>query len=430
MIEVYPGCFREEISPGLELVVEPIPHAHTVALGVWLPTGSRHDPKGKEGLAHFTEHMVFKGTEHYSATDIAQIVDSLGGNINGATSEEYTVFHTTVLPEGIGTALDILAELVSSPRFSPEDIERERAVALEEIREAEDSPEEVVLWLLERALWGEDHPLGHPVLGHKETVASLSRRDLQGFFADFYLAGRKTVVACGKVDPNEVKDVVEEEFTHRAGKRPLGGAKPKGLGRVEVQEKPIQQVHVAIGFPGLPAGAPERIGLEVLNTVLGGSMSSRLFRKVREERGLAYTVASFVRFYTDSGYIGIYAATEPKRCAELLGVISRELVGLCREGPSLDELRRAKRRIRGLLLLGFETPSGRMGRLGWLSAMGLPLRSPEEVLKELEAVDVNTVRELAARHLRPEAASLGMVGPREGELLRLARAFTEVRTVA
>ncbi len=430
MREVYQGCFREEVSPGLELVVEPMPHSHTVALGVWLPAGSRHDPRGKEGLAHFTEHMVFKGTEHYSATEIARIVDSLGGNINGATSEEYTVFHATVLPEGLDAALDILAELVTSPRFSPEDIGRERAVALEEIREAEDNPEDVALRLLGKALWGDDHPLGHPVLGRKETVSSLSLSDLRDFFTDFYLRGRKTLVASGKVEPERMMDLVEGEFAHGVGRRPSGGPPPRGLGRVEIEERGIQQVHVAIGFPGLPAGAPERIALEVLNTVLGGSMSSRLFQRVREERGLAYTVASFVRFYTDSGYVGIYAAAEPKRCEELLAVVAREIEGLSREGPSAEELERAKRRIKGLFLLGLETPSGRMGRLGWLAAMGLPLKSPQEVLEELGGVDVDSVRELAGRILRLGSASLAMVGPDRVELERFAQRFTEVRAVA
>jgi predicted Zn-dependent peptidase len=431
MREIYPGCLREALSPNLEFVVEPLPHANSVALGVWLSVGSREDPVGKEGLAHFTEHMVFKGTERYTATDIARVIDSLGGQINAATSEEYTVYHSTVLAEGLEMALRILAELVTSPRFALGDIERERGVALEEIREAEDSPDDVAMRLLEEALWSRDHPLGRPVLGRKETVAAISKEDLWKFFKRYYRGGHKTVVICGRVDPQRARTLTAELFNMTTVEEVhVMRRSPRSAGTLRVETWPIQQVHIALGFPTLQAGAPERMALEVLHTVLGGGMSSRLFQRVREERGLVYTITSFVRYYTDTGYLGIYAATEPKRTEEILAIISEEIRDLIHNGPSEEELTRAKRRVRGLFLLGLETPRGRMGRLGWLSALGLPLLSPSQVLQELEAVTGEEIQRLAAEYLVPERASIAMVGPRTTELERLGREFVEVSEVA
>ena len=430
MQEVYPGCLREELSPGVELIVETMPHANSVALGVWLSAGSREDPQGKEGLAHFTEHMVFKGTEKHSAKDIARIIDSLGGQINAASSEEYTVYHSTVLAEGMETALEILAELMTVPRFAPDDIEKERGVVLEEIREAEDSPDDVAMRLLDEALWGGGHPLGRPILGYKDSVARLGRDDLRDFFARFYLEGRKAVVLCGKVDPEGAETLAQKLFSRPRGRGLPSRHAPHGPPGLRVAERPIQQVHLALGFPTCPAGAPERTALEVLHTVVGGGMSSRLFQRVREERGWAYTVTSFVRYYTDAGYLGIYVAAEPKRTGEILELIFNEIEDLARRGPTEEEMEWAKRRVRGLFLLGLETPGGRMSRLGWLAALGLPLTSPKEVLGKLEGIGREDIRELAATYLVPERAALSLVGQDATELERLGKGFVEVKEVA
>jgi len=411
--------------------VEPLSHANSVAMGVWLSAGSREDPPAKEGLAHFTEHMVFKGTERHSAVEIAEIIDSLGGQINAATSEEYTVYHSTVLAEGLETALEILAELVTSPRFALEDVERERGVALEEIREAEDSPEDVTIRLLEEALWGDTHPLGKPVLGRKETVAKLEVEDLWNFFRDHYVEGHKAVVLCGKVEPDVACRLVSHLFAcFPATAIPPARDAPQSGGKLRVEERPTQQVHIALGFPTVPAGAPERMTLETLHTVLGGGMSSRLFQRVREERGLVYTITSFVRYYTDAGYLGIYAATEPRRVREILDIVWEEIEDLARRGPKEEELSRAKRRVRGLFLLGLESPGGRMGRLGWHVALGLPLVSPEDIVRRIEGVTREDVQGLAAAKLSPERASLVLVGPRGEELEGAVRESAEVRESA
>lgn len=430
MYEVYSGCLREELFPGLVIIAEVMPHANSVALGIWLSAGSREDPQGKEGLAHFTEHLVFKGTEKHSAREIARIIDSLGGQMNAATSEEYTVYHATVLAEGMETALEIMAELVTSPRFAREDIERERGVILEEIREAEDSPDDVAMRLLDATLWGDDHPLGRPILGRRETVATLGQDELRWFFDRFYRDGRKAVVLCGKVDPEEAASLARKLFTPSRDTRIPQRSAPRGRSGLRVTERPIQQVHLALGFPTCPAGAPERIALEVLHTVLGGGMSSRLFQRVREERGLVYSVTSFVRYYTDVGYLGVYAAAEPNRAGEILKLIFSEVEDLARRGPREEELEWAKGRVRGLFLIGLETPAGRMSRLGWLEALGLPPTPPADVLGKLTQVTPDDIRKLAAKYLAPERAALALVGPNAAALERLGRDFVEVKKVA
>ncbi len=422
MEEIYPGCFRAEVAPGISVLAESIPGVRSVALGIWVGAGSREDPKGKEGLAHLTEHMVFKGTERRTATQISQEIDSLGGNLNGATSAEYTVYHSSVLADGIGVALDVLADLVTAPRFAAEDLELERAVALEEIREAEDSPEDVALRLLDEALWGRDHPLGKPILGWRETVSGLTRDDLRAFFQDHYRKGRVAVVGCGALEPRSfverVRDLLDDA---RPESEPPRREVPVFRGRRLTVERPIQQVHIALGFPTVPAGSRERAGVEVLNTILGGSLSSRLFQRVREERGLAYSIFSFTRYYTDAGYLGIYAAAQGDKAREILGIIAAELRDLARKLPSPEELERAKRRVRGVFLLGLESPGGRMTRLGWLASLGLPIRSPDEVLGELEAVDGGMIRDLARRYLDPGRAAMALVGPKGESLERLSR---------
>lgn len=423
MNEVYPNCFREDPSRDLTVLVEPLRGFRSVALGIYLSVGSREDPWGKEGLAHFTEHMVFKGTTRRSALEIAKVFDSLGGSANGATAEEYTVFHASVLAEGLARAMEVLTEIVTSPRFDPADVRLERAVALEEIREAEDNPEEVVFRLLDEALWGKDHPLGRPVLGWRETVSSLGEEDLWRFFREHYLGGRKVVVACGVVEPGELLELVgglsAEGIAHGD---PVRRA-PVPAPALRLTERPVQQVHLALGFPTVPADHGDRMGLEVLNTILGGGMSSRLFQRIREERGLAYAVFSFTRYHTDAGLLGIYTASEEGKVPEVLGIVAEELERLRGEPPSEEELERAKRRIRGLFLLGLESPQGRMARLGWLGALGLPLRSPEEVLWELDGVDAGEVRELAFRYLLPERMAVSMVGPSAERMERMAKSI-------
>ena len=426
MEELYPGLYSHRLPSGLYILVEPMERVRSVALGVWVRAGSRDDPPGKGGLAHLLEHMAFKGTMRRSALEIAQAIDALGGNLNGATGKESTFFYTTVLEEGLEAALEVLGEILTQPRLAPEDLERERAVILEEIREAEDNPQDVALRLLFEQLWADGHPLGRPVLGTLEAVSRLSVEDVRGFFKQHYRPARMILAASGKLDCEELIGRVERVWpTGTDGELPRRVA-PVPKAGLAVGERQIQQVHLALGFPTVRAGAEERYGLEVLSAILGGGVSSRLFQRVREERGLVYTVASSTAYYTDAGALMVYAATEERRLPEVLEIIWREIEDLSRTPPTEEEVARAVARLRGSFLLGLEDPSGRMFRLGTNAALGREITPIAEVERRLLSVTPDEVRDLAARFLKPELAALALVGPSAARLERLGRPHVEV----
>jgi len=426
MEELYPGLYSHRLPSGLYMLVEPMERVRSVALGVWVRAGSRDDPPGKGGLAHLLEHMAFKGTMRRSALEIAQAIDALGGNLNGATGKESTFFYTTVLEEGLEAALEVLGEMLTQPRLAPEDLERERTVILEEIREAEDNPQDVALRLLFEQLWADGHPLGRPVLGTLEAVSRLSVEDVRGFFKQHYRPARMILAASGKLDCEELIGRVERVWpTGTDGELPRRVA-PVPKAGLAVGERQIQQVHLALGFPTVRAGAEERYGLEVLSAILGGGVSSRLFQRVREERGLVYTVASSTAYYTDAGALMVYAATEERRLPEVLEIIWREIEDLSRTPPTEEEVARAVARLRGSFLLGLEDPSGRMFRLGTNAALGREITPIAEVERRLLSVTPDEVRDLAARFLKPELAALALVGPSAARLERLGRPHVEV----
>ena len=426
MEELYPGLYSHRLPSGLYMLVEPMERVRSVALGVWVRAGSRDDPPGKGGLAHLLEHMAFKGTMRRSALEIAQAIDALGGNLNGATGKESTFFYTTVLEEGLEAALEVLGEILTQPRLAPEDLERERAVILEEIREAEDNPQDVALRLLFEQLWADGHPLGRPVLGTLEAVSRLSVEDVRGFFKQHYRPARMILAASGKLDCEELIGRVERVWPTGTDGEPPRRVAPVPKAGLAVGERQIQQVHLALGFPTVRAGAEERYGLEVLSAILGGGVSSRLFQRVREERGLVYTVASSTAYYTDAGALMVYAATEERRLPEVLEIIWREIEDLSRTPPTEEEVARAVARLRGSFLLGLEDPSGRMFRLGTNAALGREITPIAEVERRLLSVTPDEVRDLAARFLKPELAALALVGPSAARLERLGRPHVEV----
>ena len=426
MEELYPGLYSHRLPSGLYMLVEPMERVRSVALGVWVRAGSRDDPPGKGGLAHLLEHMAFKGTMRRSALEIAQAIDALGGNLNGATGKESTFFYTTVLEEGLEAALEVLGEILTQPRLAPEDLERERTVILEEIREAEDNPQDVALRLLFEQLWTDGHPLGRPVLGTLEAVSRLSVEDVRGFFKQHYRPARMILAASGKLDCEELIGRVERVWPTGTDGEPPRRVAPVPKAGLAVGERQIQQVHLALGFPTVKAGAEERYGLEVLSAILGGGVSSRLFQRVREERGLVYTVASSTAYYTDAGALMVYAATEERRLPEVLEIIWREIEDLSRTPPTEEEVARAVARLRGSFLLGLEDPSGRMFRLGTNAALGREITPIAEVERRLLSVTPDEVRDLAARFLKPELAALALVGPSAARLERLGRPHVEV----
>lgn len=419
MRELIPGVFSHQLPSGLSLLVEPMPGANSVALGIWFRAGGRDDPADKCGLAHLVEHMCFKGTLGRSALEIAQAIDALGGNLNGATGREHTFYYTTVLGEGLETALEVLGEMVTQPQLAPADLERERTVVLEEIRGAEDDPQDFAFQLLVGQLWGRDHPLGRPIPGRTEDVGNLRVEDLRAFFHRHYRPAQAVLTASGRVAPGQLVPHAQRiwpagsdgEVPQRHPPRPAAG--------LALGERDVQQVHLALAFPTVPADSPSRYGMEVLSTLLGGGVSSRLFQRVREERGLAYAVSSATSHHTDCGTLLVYAATEERHLAEVLDIVRGELAQLGRTPPAADDLDRAKRRLRAGFLLSLEEPAGRMFRLGHAAALGLEILPVAEVERRLEAVSGDQVQELAARFLDPRRAAVAMVGRNAERLERV-----------
>jgi predicted Zn-dependent peptidase len=367
----------------------------SISLGVWLTRGSRHEPAEHSGVAHFVEHMLFKGTTHRSAEDIAQQVDSIGGQLDAFTSKEYAGYYVKVLDEHLEQAVDIISDLVINPTFEPEEIEREKKVILEEIKMVEDTPDDLVHELFAERFWN-GHSLGRPILGTADSVSALNQSVLRTYFADAYVASNFIVVAVGNLQHERVRELVERAFsTVRSRGADVHDVLPVTTASVQIKEKELEQSHVCLGSPGLPQMHPRRYDGFVLNTVLGGSMSSRLFQNVREKRGLAYSVFSGMSSYQDSGALSIYAGCANEAVGELIDVVISEVRRLKHEPLPADELRRAKDHLKGSLMLNLESTSSRMSHLARQELYRDPTAGLDAMLQQIEAVTAGGVQQLA-----------------------------------
>jgi predicted Zn-dependent peptidase len=358
-----PAIVRDVLPNGLRLLTERMPHVRSVSIGVWLARGSRHEPQEQSGIAHFVEHMLFKGTATRSAEDIAQTIDSIGGQMDAFTAKEYASYYIKVLDEHLPRALEVLADIVMRPAFAAEDIEREKKVVLEEIKMVEDTPDDLVHELFTEAFW-EGHPLGRPILGTKDTVESLTQDGLRRYFSSVYTAPHLIVAAVGNVDHAAVRELVMKAFDGLpATSEPLDDAPPSVVPRVIVRTKELEQSHVVLGTNAYQQDHSDRYTSYVLNTILGGSMSSRLFQNVREKRGLAYAVFSGMSAYRDAGSMTIYAGCANDAVSELIDVVIVELRRMKDERLPDAELQRAKDHLKGSLMLNLESTSSRMSHL-------------------------------------------------------------------
>jgi predicted Zn-dependent peptidase len=340
-----------------------MPHVRSVSIGVWLARGSRHEAEAQSGIAHFVEHMLFKGTATRSAEDIAQAIDSIGGQMDAFTAKEYASYYIKVLDEHLPLAVDVLADIVLRPAFSADDIEREKKVVLEEIKMVEDTPDDLVHELFTEHFW-QGHPLGRPILGTRETVEALTAARLRTYFEDAYTAGNMIIAAVGNVQHAAVRELVSRYF----GDLPRGEGRlvdepPRVVPRVVIRNKELEQSHVCLGTSAYRQDHEDRYASYVLNTVLGGSMSSRLFQNVREKRGLAYAVFSGLSAYRDAGSVTVYAGCANNAVGELVDVVVAELRRMKEEPPPDAELRRAKDHLKGSLMLNLESTSSRMSHL-------------------------------------------------------------------
>jgi len=406
--------FRKQVlDNGLTILTERMPHVRSVALGVWLRRGSRHETAAESGLAHFIEHMVFKGTEERTQAQIAQELDAIGGQSDAFTSQEYAGFQAKVLGEHVPRAVDLLSDIVLSPRFDAEELERERMVILEEIKGVEDSPEELVGDLFNAQFWP-DHPLGRPILGVPETVSSFERDDLARFFEKTYAPANIIVAAAGDVEHDAFADLTGTHF--RALTTPpddVAETPPEVASTIRVLEKDLEQAHLVLGTLAPPEASPARFAAYLLNAVLGGNLSARLFQVIREERGLAYSIYSGLCCFHDAGQFSIYTGTDPKHVPEVLELTLEELRRIKTEPVPEDELARAKDHLRGSILMGLESTGSRMSRIAHHEMYFGRHIPPEEAIAAIEAVRAEDVLRLATEWFdeRPLAmTALGKLG--------------------
>jgi predicted Zn-dependent peptidase len=395
---------------GLRVITETMPSVRSVAVGCWVDTGSRDEVPVEAGCSHFLEHLLFKGSERYTAQDIARAFDAVGARSNAFTSKEYTCFWAQLRDEDLPMGMGLLAEMLLRPAFRQEDIESEANVVLEEINMNEDDPSDVAHDQFARALWGE-HSLALPVLGTRESIAGMPREVIAGYWARRYQPRATVVAASGHVEHERVVELAAEAFAGWQGSPVEHQYRaPAVEARAEVKTRDTEQAHLVFGGEALTRGDERRFAFGLLNHVLGGGMSSRLFREIREERGLAYAVYSFRMPYADSGAYGVYAGTTPRQASQVLELIRAGLAKLAAQGASLDELERAKGNMKGSLALSMEETNSRMFRLGRHELTGVPHLSLDETVA---AVDVVTAADVhaVAEEVFTSPQVLGAVGP-------------------
>ncbi len=385
---------REVFGNGVRLITETMDHVRSVSVGVWLTRGSRHEPFEHGGIAHFVEHMLFKGTTSRSAQDIAQEVDCLGGHLDAFTSKEYAGYYIKVLDEHLPKAIDVLSDLVLNPAFAPADVEREKKVILEEIKMVEDTPDDLVHELFTQSFW-DGHPLGRPILGNPESVGGLTSDVLRTYFDATYTAGNLVIVAVGNVTHERMRELVAPGFLRLRSRTDATSERPPAvLPQAQVRTKELEQSHVCLGTSSYPQNHDDRYAAYVLNTMLGGSMSSRLFQNVREKRGLAYAVFSNLSAYRDAGSLTVYAGCANEAVREVVRLVVAELRGMKLEPPAA-ELRRAKDHLKGSLMLSLESTSSRMSNLARQEMYFDRQFSLDETIESIEQVSAEDVVRVA-----------------------------------
>jgi len=394
-------------------VSERIDSVRSTAVGIFMRTGSRDEAPEQAGLSHFLEHLLFKGTDRFSSLDIDETFDAMGAEVNAGTSKETTTVYARFLDRHLDDAFDVMADMVLRPTYP--DIDSERQVVIEEIAMYEDEPSDKVHDVLADAVFG-DHPLGRPVIGRAEVIQNVPVPDIAAYRDRHYVSSNLVVSAAGSIDHARLVALVQSALDDRVAKpaptMPNGVAVPADP-RLAFYAKDTEQYHLALGAPGLSRADERRFTLRVLDTILGGSTSSRLFQEVREKRGLAYAVYSFASSFIDSGEIGLYVGTRPENVAEAMSVIGAELRRVAAEGVTAEELERARENLKGRTTLAMESTLARMNRLGSSLITGVPLLSLDEILAEVDAVTLDGVQLLAGELFDPARMSAAGVGADE-----------------
>jgi predicted Zn-dependent peptidase len=413
---------RTLLPSGLIVLTERMEHMRSVAMGVWIKSGSRCEPAETNGISHFVEHMLFKGTRSRSAQNIARQMDSIGGNLDAFTGKETICFNVKSLAEHVPIALDVLTDLVLNPLFDLPDIERERSVILEEIKIDEDNPDVLVQELFTQAFW-KDHPLGKPILGTSATVAKLDRQSLLAYHGDRFHGGNILFSAAGNLDHDRFTEAVAEKFSSLAGGETLHELPaPKAGARIVLRnKKSLEQVQICLGVSAPPVADENRFATIILNTVLGGGMSSRLFQTIREERGMAYSIYSDLSPFRDTGTLCVYAGTATGKALEVVDLTLAEFRKLKESALDEEELGRAKDQIKGNLLMGLESSNSRMANLARQQMYFQEFIPVEEIIASIDAVDSGQVQAMAQQLFDPAHIAVTLLGRLDGVKLQRSR---------
>jgi predicted Zn-dependent peptidase len=402
------------LDNGIRVVTEKIVGVHSVSVGVWVENGSRHEEAAQGGVSHFVEHMLFKGTQSRCALDIARAIDSVGGVLNAFTGREYTCYHAKVLARKLPLAIDLLGDILLNSVFDIDEIEKERRVILQEISMLQDTPEDLVHDLFNQGYW-QGHPLGRSVVGTAETVGRISREELLAFLSARYCGANLLITAAGELDHAHLVELVTAAFaTLPAGNRLPLSPLPEYHRRFNLEERDLEQVHICLGCRALPQNHPNRFASYLLNSILGGSMSSRLFQRLREDLGLVYSIYSYLNCHSDAGALVVYAATAPDDAPQAVDIILRELHRLRSEPVEREELQAACDQLKGQLLLSLESTDNRMTRLAKNEIYLGRNPSLKEVLAGFDRVTVEDLQRLAEFTLRDDYLALQLLGRCDG----------------
>lgn len=399
------------LGNGIRVITEAIPHVRSVAIGIWLGTGSRQENPEENGICHFIEHMLFKGTTHRTAEEIARSVDAIGGDLDAFTAKEMVSYNAKVLQHHVPEALDILSDLVLNPLFAEEDIEKEKRVVLEELKMEADNPEYLVHEIFSASFW-KDHPLGKPILGTRETVKRFTQENIANYYRRFYVPANITITAAGKLDHARLVEMIRDRFESL----PANGSvppspRPSTHARLNLRhKKSLEQIHLCLGVPCYPLPHEQRYAASVLNTLLGGGMSSRLFQNIREKRGLAYAVFSELSGYRDTGALQVYAGTSASSFREVVKLILEEFQRLKQDPVLEDELQRAKENLKGSLLLGLESSTSRMANLARQYLYFDRFYTLDEMAERIDAVTAADVQRAAQDFFDRRHLALAVVG--------------------
>ena len=403
---------KTQLDNGIKIVTEKIPHFYSVSIGIWIKTGSRYEKKELQGICHFIEHMLFKGTIRHSAFEIAKCIDSVGGFLNAFTAKEYTCFYAKVLKQHLPLAVDLLSDIFLNSLFSPEDIEKERSVILQEIHMIKDTPDDYIQDLFNTAYFY-GHPLGYPIQGEIETIQRLDKEIITGVFnAEYLHPGRIIVTAAGDIEHDQLVDEISRSFSGLApGHDTVRADSFVPAKKADFHHRKLEQVHICLGTVGLSQIDPQRYALYILNTLLGGSMSSRLFQEIREKQGLAYTVYSFASSFCDTGVFGVYMGVKKETAQKALSIVLRELEKLKGQHVDAQELNSAKEQLKGNMLLSAESTDNRMSRLAKCEIYYNKYLPLEEIVAEIDKVTSDDIQLISRTLFNGNNTTYTFLGP-------------------